>query len=44
MEIKVSGAFPLWLSEFLTKEKIYSTSFSKYGRAYMLMKKGAIYV
>lgn len=44
MEIKVSGAFPLWLSEFLTKEKIYSTSFSKYGRAYMLMKKGEIYV
>lgn len=34
MEIKVPGAFPLWLSEILDREKIYPTSFSKYGRAY----------
>ena len=34
MEIKCSGAVPLWLTEILSKEKIYKTSFSKYGTAY----------
>lgn len=32
MEIKINGAMPLWLSELLTKNKIYSGSFSKFGR------------
>lgn len=34
LEIKVGGAMPLWLSEILSEEKIFRTSFSKYGRAY----------
>ena len=34
MEIKVPGAFPLWLSQILDELKIYPVSFSKYGRAY----------
>ena len=34
MEIKCSGAIPLWMVEVLSREKIYKTSFSKYGRAY----------
>ena len=32
MEIKISGAMPLWLSDLLDKNKIYSGSFSKFGR------------
>ena len=35
MEIKISGAFPLWLAHILTKLKIHPTSFSKYGEFYM---------
>ena len=34
MEIKCSGAIPLWMVEILSREKIYKTSFSKYGTAY----------
>lgn len=34
MEIKTSGGVPLWLTKVLAKEKIYKTSFSKYGTAY----------
>ena len=34
MEIKTSGAMPLWLAGTLAENKIYPTSFSKYGRAY----------
>lgn len=34
MEIKVSLGIPLWLSHYLTKNKIYKTTFSKYGFAY----------
>ena len=34
MEIKCSGGIPLWMTEFLSKNKIYKTSFSKYGTAY----------
>lgn len=37
MEIKCSGGIPLWLTEFLSKEKIYKTSFSKYGMAYQML-------
>lgn len=34
MEIKAPGAYPLWLSEILSKLKIYPTGFSKYGYFY----------
>lgn len=34
MEIKCSGAIPLWMTEILTREHIYKTQFSKYGTAY----------
>lgn len=34
MEIKCSGGIPLWMTKVLTEEKIYKTSFSKYGTAY----------
>ena len=35
MEIKSSGAIPLWMVEILSREKIYKSSFSKYGNAYL---------
>ncbi len=34
MEIKCSGGIPLWMVEVLSRERIYKTSFSKYGTAY----------
>lgn len=34
MEIKTSGGIPLWMTALLSKEKIFKTSFSKYGIAY----------
>jgi SPX domain protein involved in polyphosphate accumulation len=34
MEIKSDNNFPLWLAKFLSLHKIYSQSFSKYGKAY----------
>lgn len=34
MEIKTSGGIPLWMVEYLSKNKIFKTSFSKYGTAY----------
>ena len=34
MELKCSGGIPLWMVEVLSRERIYKTSFSKYGRAY----------
>ena len=34
MEIKTDKALPLWLARVLSEEKIYKTSFSKYGEAY----------
>ena len=37
MEIKCSGGIPLWMTKVLSKEKIYKTSFSKYGTAYRTM-------
>lgn len=37
MEIKTTGGIPLWLTKVLTEEKIYKTSFSKYGIAYQTM-------
>lgn len=37
MEIKTSGGIPLWMSEALTRNHLYKTSFSKYGAAYQQM-------
>lgn len=34
LEIKVPGAYPLWLSEALSSLELYPSSFSKYGNAY----------
>ena len=34
MEIKCNGGIPLWMAQVLSKEKIYKTSYSKYGTAY----------
>ena len=34
MEIKCAGGIPLWMTAILSKERIYKTSFSKYGTAY----------
>ena len=34
MELKCPGAIPLWMTKILSKERIYKTSFSKYGTAY----------
>ena len=31
MEVKINNAFPLWFTKELSKYKIYSGSFSKYG-------------
>ncbi len=42
MEIKTSAAIPLWLTGVLTRLKVYKTSFSKYGTAYMDIMKKAI--
>lgn len=34
MEIKCSGGIPLWMTHALSAERLYKTSFSKYGTAY----------
>lgn len=34
LELKTTGGLPLWITAFLTRERIYKTSFSKYGAAY----------
>ncbi len=34
MELKCSGGIPLWMVKVLSEERIYKTSFSKYGTAY----------
>lgn len=37
MEIKTAASIPLWLTELLTAQHVYQTSFSKYGKAYESM-------
>ena len=37
MEVKTSGAIPLWLTRHLTEQRIFKTSYSKYGTAYQTM-------
>ena len=39
MEIKTLGALPLWFIKILNDNKIYPTSFSKYGKIYEKLKK-----
>ena len=34
LELKVQSSIPMWLSEFLSKNNIYQSSFSKVGEAY----------
>lgn len=34
MELKCAGGIPLWMAKLLSQERIYKTSFSKYGTAY----------
>ena len=34
MELKCPGAIPMWMTKILSVEKLYKTSFSKYGTAY----------
>lgn len=43
MEVKTAGGLPSWLTEYLTENKIFKASFSKYGEAYkrFIVKKGA---
>ena len=48
MEVKTAGALPLWLTAILSDEKIYKSSFSKYGTAYLQevreQREGTMYV
>ena len=41
MEVKTAGTIPLWMVEFLSGNKIYKTSFSKYGTAYRTIKENS---
>ncbi|MDO5574781.1 MAG: polyphosphate polymerase domain-containing protein [bacterium] len=34
MELKIGNAMPLWLSQYLARENIFQTSYSKYGTCY----------
>lgn len=34
LEVKTAGGLPGWMTEFLSRERLYKTSFSKYGTAY----------
>ena len=44
MELKCSGGIPLWMVEALSRERIYKTSFSKYGTAYSTLIFPEIYL
>lgn len=35
MELKTAGGIPLWMTQVLTEQKLFRTSFSKYGLAYL---------
>lgn len=37
MEVKCSGGIPVWMTRVLSAERIYKTSFSKYGTAYQAL-------
>lgn len=38
MEVKISSAMPMWLCRVLSENGIFKTSFSKYGRAYEMIR------
>ena len=38
MELKVPGGLPLWLARTLSQNKIFQTSFSKYGTVYQMLQ------
>lgn len=40
MELKTPGGLPMWMVRFLSENKIYQTSYSKYGAAYQHMLLG----
>lgn len=40
MEVKIPGSMPLWLSRSLCTNRIYRSSFSKYGEAYRTIRLG----
>lgn len=48
MEVKISDAIPLWLTQILSEFSIYNSSFSKYGNEYqtyaknLMSKKGSV--
>ena len=44
MELKCSGGIPLWMTRVLSRERIYKTSFSKYGTAYSTLIFPEIYL
>ena len=44
MELKCSGGIPLWMVEVLSRERVYKTSFSKYGTAYSTLIFPEIYL
>ena len=44
MELKCSGGIPLWMVDVLSRERIYKTSFSKYGTAYSTLIFHEIYL
>ena len=37
MEVKTADSIPLWMTQLLSKNHIYKTSFSKYGTAYLTL-------
>ena len=37
MELKVAGGLPVWMARVLSEQKIFQTSYSKYGTAYRQM-------
>jgi len=42
MEIKIASAMPMWLGRVLSENGIFKTSFSKYGRAYEMIREEEI--
>lgn len=41
LELKTPGGLPLWMVHFLTEQRIFQTSFSKYGLAYQRLLSGS---
>lgn len=42
LEVKCAGAMPLWLVRFLSAERLFKASFSKYGTAYVVERAKAL--